>query len=56
MSRNSTALREHRRTGDFLGKALINLGFVPKEAIDATLPRRRGVCAVAFSFLGWNRR
>jgi len=36
------ALREQRRTGDLLGKVLVNLGFFTEEAIEGAVARDAG--------------
>jgi len=45
------ALREQRRTGDLLGKVLINLGFVTEEGIETSLAQEAGSIRRRLEFL-----
>jgi type IV pilus assembly protein PilB len=50
-SQLDVALREQRRTGDLLGKVLVNLGFVTEEAIETTLAQQAGSIRRRLEFL-----
>ncbi len=50
-SQLEVALREQRRTGELLGKVLVDLGFVTEEVVEAVLAERVGCRRIRLEFV-----